>query len=131
MTRLLTYSLPLEKQNLKNQILIREPADVEQFTFSNHYVDIQENIFDCGCLILGYVDDIDSDFQEKLESFMHQNGYSKILFTVSLLIKQNIKQWTDLGYIAIDTGRSARHPEHTVHTYLLYKIIDPECKGYV
>ncbi len=131
MTTLLTYSLPHEKQNLKNQILIREPANVKQFAFYDNYVDIQENIHDCGCLILGYVEDMNSEFQEKLESFMHQNGYSKILFTVSLLIKQHIEKWTDLGYIAIDTGRSSRHPEQILHTYLLYKIIDPKFKGYV
>ena len=131
MTTLLTYSLPLEKQELKNQIIIREPANVKQFSFYDHYVEIQENIFDCGCLILGFVDDINSEFQEKLESFMHQNGYSKVLFTVSINDRRNISIWTDLGYIAIDTGRSPRHPEHTMHTYLLYKVIDPKFKGYV
>jgi len=131
MTTLLTYSLPLEKQKLKNQIIIREPANAKQFTFHDHYVEIQENIFDCGCLILGYVDYIDSDFQEKLESFMHQNGYSKVLFTVSLWNNDELSRWTKLGYIAIDTGRSSRHPEHTIHTFLLYKVIEPEFKGYV
>ena len=131
MTTLFTYSLPLEKQELKEKINPHEYYKIKSFSFNDHYLDIQENIFDCGCLILGYVDDIDSDFQEKLESFMHQNGYSKVLFTVSLLIKQNIKQWTDLGYIAIDTGRSSRHPEHELHTYMLYKVINPEFKGYV
>ena len=131
MTTLLTYSMPLEKQKLKNQIIIREPAKVKQFSFYDHYIEIQENIYDCGCLILGFVDDIDSDFQEKLESFMHQNGYSKVLFTVAKHVQESIKQWTDLGYIAIDTGRSPRHPERTVFTYLLYKVIDPKFKGYV
>ena len=131
MTQLFTYSLPLEKQNLKHQIAISESNEIKQFTFHDHYVEIQENPYDCGCLILGFVDDIDSDFQEKLESFMHQNGYSKVLFTVSLLDKHQITKWTDLGYIAIDTGRSSRHPERTVFTYLLYKVIDPEFKGYV
>ncbi len=131
MTTLLTYSFPLETQKLKNQIQICDTTNVKKFYFYNHYVEIQENIFDCGCLILGFVDDMDSDFQEKLEKFMHQNGYSKVLFTVSLLDRHKITQWTDLGYIAIDTGRSSRHPEHTIHTYLLYKIIDPEFKGYV
>ena len=131
MTTLFTYSLPLEKQNLSKQIIIREPAKVKQFAFTDHYVEIQENIFDCGCLILGFVDDMDSNFQEKLEKFMHQNGYSKVLFTVALLYAKKLKQWTDLGYIAIDTGRSSRHPELTIHTYLLYKVIDPEFKGYV
>ena len=131
MTTLLTYSLPLEKQELKNQIRIRETINIKQFSFYNHYVEIQENVFDCGCLILGFVDDINSEFQEKLESFMHQNGYSKVLFTVSINDRRNISIWTDLGYIAIDTGRSSRHPEHTMHTYLLYKVIDPKFKGYV
>jgi len=131
MTTLFTYSLPLEKQNLSKQIIIREPAKVKQFAFTDHYVEIQENIFDCGCLILGYVDDVYSEFQEKLETFMHQNGYSKVLFTVSLLDTEKLLQWTNLGYIAIDTGRSSRHPELTMHTYLLYKVIDPEFKGYV
>lgn len=131
MTPLFTYSLPLKKQNLKHQIAISESNEIKQFTFHDHYVEIHENIFDCGCLILGYVDDIDSDFQEKLESFMHQNGYSKVLFTVAKHVQESIKQWTDLGYIAIDTGRSPRHPERTVFTYLLYKVIDPEFKGYV
>lgn len=131
MTTLLTYSMPLEKQEFKNQIIIREPADIKQFSYRDHYVEIQENIFDCGCLILGFVDDINSDFQEKLESFMHQNGYSKVLFTVAVKDKERIKQWTALGYIAIDTGRSPRHPELTRHTYLLYKVIDPKFKGYV
>ena len=131
MTTLLTYSLPLEQQELKNQIQTCDTTKVKRFYFSNYYVEIHENIFDCGCLFLGFVDDMDSGFQENLESFMHQNGYSKVLFTVSLLIKQNIQRWTDLGYIAIDTGRSSRHPERTVFTYLLYKVIDPEFKGYV
>lgn len=131
MTTLLTYSMPLEKQEFKNQIIIREPANVKQFSFYDHYVEIQENIFDCGCLILGFVDDINSEFQEKLESFMHQNGYSKVLFTVSINDRRNISIWIDLGYIAIDTGRSSRHPEKTMYTYLLYKVIDPEFKGYV
>ena len=131
MTPLFTYSLPLEKQNLKHQIAISESNEKKQFTFHDHYVEIQENIFDCGCLILGFVDDMDSDFQEKLEKFMHQNGYSKVLFTVALLDTVKLTQWTNLGYIAIDTGRSSRHPEHTIHTYLLYKIIEPEFKGYV
>lgn len=131
MTTLLTYSMPLEKQEFKNQIIIREPANVKQFSFYDHYVEIQENIFDCGCLILGFVDNINSEFQEKLESFMHQNGYSKVLFTVSINDRRNISIWTDLGYIAIDTGRSSRHPEHTIHTFLLYKVIEPEFKGYV
>ena len=131
MTTLLTYSMPLEKQEFKNQIIIREPTNVKQFSFSDHYAEIQENVFDCGCLILGFTDDIDFDFQEKLESFMHQNGYSKVLFTVALLYKKKLKQWTDLGYIAIDTGRSSRHPEHTIHTYLLYKVIEPKFTGYV
>ena len=62
---------------------------------------------------------------------MHSNGYSKILFTIAVSYKDKLKQWTDLGYIAIDTGRSSRHPERTVFTYLLYKVIDPEFKGYV
>jgi len=131
MTTLLTYSLSLEKQKLKNQIIIREPANVKQFSFYNHYVEIQENIFDCGCLILGYVDSINKEFQDQLEAFMHQNGYSKVLFTVSINDRRNISIWTDLGYIAIDTGRSSRHPEHTIHTFLLYKVIEPEFKGYV
>ena len=131
MTPLFTYSLPLKKQNLKHQIAISESNEIKQFTFHDHYVEIQENIFDCGCLILGYVDGMDFDFQEKLESFMHQNGYSKVLFTVAVNDKERIKQWTALGYIAIDTGRSPRHPEYTIHTYLLYKVIDPEFKGYV
>ena len=131
MTPLLSYSMPLEKQEFKNQIIIREPADVKQFSFYDHYVEIQENIFDCGCLLLGYVDDINSDFQEKLESFMHQNGYSKILFTVVIKYEKELEQLTNLGYIAINTGRSSRHPESTLLTYLLYKVIDPEFKGYV
>jgi hypothetical protein len=131
MTTLLTYSLPLEKQKLKNQIIIREPANVKQFSFYDHYAEIQENIFDCGCLILGYVDSINKEFQDQLEAFMHQNGYSKVLFTVSINDRRNISIWTDLGYIAIDTGRSSRHPEHTIHTFLLYKVIEPEFKGYV
>ncbi len=131
MTPLLSYSMPLEKQNLNNQITIYEPAYVRQFSFSDYYVEILENVYDCGCLILGFVDGMDFDFQEKLESFMHQNGYSKVLFTVAVKDKERIKQWTALGYIAIDTGRSPRHPEHTIHTYLLYKVIDPEFKGYV
>ena len=131
MTTLLTYSLPLEQQDLKNQISIRESIKAKTFAFYDSYIEIQENIFDCGCLILGYVDDINSDFQEKLESFMHQNGYSKVLFTIAVNEKRNISIWTDLGYIAIDTGRSSRHPEHTMHTYLLYKVIDPKFKGYV
>jgi hypothetical protein len=62
---------------------------------------------------------------------MHQNGYSKVLFTVSLWNNNELSRWTKLGYIAIDTGRSSRHPEHTIHTYLLYKVIDPKFKGYV
>ena len=131
MTTLFTYSLPLEKQNLLKQIIIREPAKVKQFAFTDHYVEIQENIFDCGCLILGFIDDIDFVFQKKLESFMHQNGYSKVLFTVAVNVQESIKQWTDLGYKPINTGRSSRHPEHTVFTYLLYKVIEPEFKGYV
>lgn len=131
MTTLLTYSLPLEQQDLKNKILIRESIKAKTFAFYDSYIEIQENIFDCGCLILGFVDDINSDFQEKLESFMHQNGYSKVLFTVSLLINENLHKWTDLGYIAINTGRSSRHPEHTIFTYLLYKVIEPKFKGYV
>lgn len=131
MTTLLTYSLPLEKQNLSKQILVREPIKAKTFAFYDHYIDIQENVFDCGCLILGYVEDMDSQFQEKLEEFMHQNGYNKILFTIALLNTENLSKWTNLGYIAIDTGRSSRHPEHTVHTFLLYKIINPEFKGYV
>ncbi len=131
MTTLLTYSLPLEQQDLKNKILIRESIKAQTFAFYDSYIEIQENIFDCGCLILGYVDDINSKFQEKLESFMHQNGYSKVLFTIAVNEKRNISIWTDLGYIAIDTGRSSRHPEHTIFTYLLYKVIDPKFKGYV
>ena len=131
MTNLLSYSLPLEKQKLKNHITIGNPYITKTFWFNDHYVEIQENIFDCGCLILGYVDDVYSEFQEKLETFMHQNGYNKVLFTVSLLDTKKLLQWTNLGYIAIDTGRSSRHPEHTMHTYLLYKVIDPEFKGYV
>jgi len=131
MTPLLTYSMPLEKQEFKNRILVREPTYVKQFAFYDHYIEIQENIFDCGCLILGFVDDMDYKFQEKLESFMHQNGYSKVLFTIAVNERRNISIWTDLGYIAIDTGRSSRHPEHTIHTFLLYKVINPEFKGYV
>ncbi len=131
MTPLLKYSLPLEKQDLKHLIEPCKNYETKTFNFSGYYVEITENNFDCGCLILGYVDNIDSDFQKKLESFMHQNGYSKVLFTVSVNNKNRLKQWTDLGYIAIDTGRSSRHPEHTIFTYLLYKVIDPEFKGYV
>lgn len=131
MTTLFTYSLPLEKQELKEKINPHEYYKIKSFSFNDHYVEIHENIFDCGCLILGFVDDINSEFQEKLESFMHQNGYSKVLFTVSINDRRNISIWTDLGYIAIDTGRSPRHPEHTMHTYLLYKVIDPKFKGYV
>ena len=131
MTTLLTYSLPLEQQDLKNKILIREPIKAKTFAFYDSYIEIQENIFDCGCLILGFVDDMNSNFQEKLESFMHQNGYSKVLFTLSVSDKDRLKQWTDLGYIAIYTGRSSRHPEDTLLTYLLYKVIDPKFKGYV
>jgi len=131
MTTLLTYSLPLEQQDLKNKILIRESIKAKTFAFYDHYVEIQENIFDCGCLILGFVDDMNSNFQENLETFMHQNGYSKVLFTVSVSYKEKLKQWTDLGYIAIDTGRSSRKPEHTIFTYLLYKVIEPKFKGYV
>ena len=131
MTTLLTYSLPLEKQDLRHQINPCADYKTKTFYFSGYYVEITENNFDCGCLILGYVDGIDSDFQENLETFMHQNGYSKVLFTVAKHVQESIKQWTKLGYIAIDTGRSPRHPERTVHTYLLYKVIDPEFKGYV
>jgi hypothetical protein len=131
MTPLFTYSLPLEKQNLKHQIAISESNEIKQFTFHDHYVEIQENIFDCGCLILGYVDSINKEFQDQLEAFMHQNGYSKVLFTVAIKDRRNISICTDLGYIAIDTGRSSRHPEHTIHTFLLYKVIEPEFKGYV
>ncbi len=131
MTTLLTYSLPLEQQDLKNKILIRESIKAKTFAFYDSYIEIQENIFDCGCLILGFVNGINSDFQEKLESFMHQNGYSKVLFTVVISYKEQLKEWTDLGYIAIYTGRSSRHPEHTLLTYLLYKVIDPKFKGYV
>jgi hypothetical protein len=131
MTPLFTYSLPLEKQNLKHQIAISESNEIKQFTFHDHYVEIQENIFDCGCLILGYVDDIDSDFQEKLESFMHQNGYSKVLFTISLPEFKTTTKYTNLGYTCIGTGQSARHTEKVMNTFLCYKVIDPEFKGYV
>jgi len=131
MSELLTYSLPLEKQNLKDEIAIGSTCKVKNFWFKTHYIEIYENIFDCGCLILGYVDSINKEFQDQLEAFMHQNGYSKVLFTVSLWNNNELSRWTKLGYIAIDTGRSSRHPEHTVHTYLLYKVIDPKFKGYV
>ncbi len=131
MTPLLKYSLPLEKQDLRHQINPCADYKTKTFYFSDYYAEIMENNFDCGCLILGYVDGIDSDFQEKLESFMHQNGFSKVLFTISTSDIESINQWTDLGYIAIDTGRSSRHPERTLFTYLLYKVIEPKVKGYV
>lgn len=131
MTTLLTHSLPLEKQEQKKEIVLSTPNKLKSFYFYNHYVEIQENCFDCSCLILGYVDDINSDFQEKLESFMHQNGYSKILFTVVIKYEKELEQLTNLGYIAINTGRSSRHPESTIFTYLLYKVIEPKFKGYV
>lgn len=131
MTTLLKYSLPLEKQDLRHQINPCADYKTKTFYFSDYYAEIMENNFDCGCLILGYVDGIDSDFQEKLESFMHQNGFSKVLFTISTSDIESINQWTDLGYIAIDTGRSSRHPERTLFTYLLYKVIEPKVKGYV
>ncbi len=131
MTTLLEYSLPLEKQKLENQINPDERYKIKLFCFHNYYVEIQENPYDCGCLILGFVEDIDKNFQIKLEEFMHQNGYSKILFTVAVNAAQELKRWTNLGYIAIDTGRSPRHPEKILYTYLLYKVIDPKFKGYV
>ena len=131
MTNLLTYSLPLEKQNLKDEIEIGSIYKVNNFLFTTHYVEIHENIFDCGCLILGYVDSISNEFQNDLEEFMHQNGYSKVLFTISLPEFKTPVKYTDLGYTCIGTGRSARHTEKVMNTFLCYKVIDPEFKGYV
>lgn len=131
MTPLFFYSLPLEKQNLKHQIAISESNEIKQFTFHDHYVEIQENIFDCGCLILGYVDSINKEFQDQLEAFMHQNGYSKVLFTISLPELKTTTKYKNLGYTCIGTGRSARHSEKVYNTFLCYKVIDPEFKGYV
>ena len=131
MTNLLTYSLPLEKQNLKDEIEIGSIYKVKNFLFKTHYVEIHENIFDCGCLILGYVDSISNEFQNDLEEFMHQNGYSKVLFTISLPEFKTPVKYTDLGYTCINTGRSTRHPEKVMNTFLCYKVIDPEFKGYV
>lgn len=131
MSDLLTYSLPLEKQNLKDEIEIGSTRKVKNFWFNDHYTEIHENIFDCGCLILGYVETINEEFQDQLEAFMHQNGYSKILFTIALSELKTTTKYTDLGYTCINTGRSARHPEKVYNTFLCYKVIDPEFKGYV
>jgi len=131
MTNLLTYSLPLEKQNLKDEIEIGSIYKVKNFWFNDHYIEIHENIFDCGCLILGYVDSINKEFQDQLEAFMHQNGYSKVLFTISLPELKTTTKYKNLGYTCINTGRSARHTEKVMNTFLCYKVIDPEFKGYV
>jgi hypothetical protein len=131
MSNLLTYSLPLEKQNLKDEIEIGNTCKVKNFWFKNYYVEIHENVFDCSCLLLGYVEIINEEFQDQLEAFMHQNGYSKILFTIALSELKTTTKYTDLGYTCINTGRSARHPEIVLNTFLCYKIIDPKVKGYV
>lgn len=134
-TKLLPNSFSLEKQTLKSLIHIDNNLSHNILTFNNQYVNVIENPYDCGCLIIGYTNDITKKFQDLLEQFMNENGYSKIIGTIAIDLEySNVKErktkYTQLGYTLIPTGKSPRHPNEDVETYLIYKIINPTFKGY-
>jgi len=127
----------LENQTLKQDIcIINDYRSISIRFKGNSYTTIQEFSGDCSCLLLSNVFDITTNFQEKLEIFMNENGYSKVLGTIvihnngvvdtpALLIKVK-----SLGYTCIETGKSPRHPENDCMSYLIYKVIEPKTTGY-
>lgn len=134
-TKLLENSLSLEKQTLRSSITISNPVICNSFDFRWKYVQIIENPYDCGCLIIGYTYDITKEFQDLLEQFMNENGYSKIVGTIAINleysdVEKRKEEYTQLGYTLIPTGKSPRHPDDDIETYLIYKIINPTFRGY-
>jgi len=104
-------------------------------SFKTQYVEIMENPYDCGCLIIGYTYDITKKIQDLLEQFMNENGYSKVIGTIAINVEysdveKTKEEYTQLGYTLIPTRQSSRHPDDDIETYLIYKIINPTFKGY-
>lgn len=134
-TNLLEYSFYLEEQTLQSSISCGKPRKCNTITFEREYVEIMENPYDCGCLIIGYAYDITKKFQDLLEQFMNENGYSKVIGTIAINVEysdveKRKEEYTQLGYTLIPTGQSSRHPDDDIETYLIYKIINPTFKGY-
>lgn len=137
-----TITLPnaktLERQTLKQDIHIFNHVGYNSIRFknSNSYTTIHENPGDCGCLLLCNVFDINKLIQNQIETFMNENGYSKIIGTIIIHkneIEDNtalLKRVKSLGYTCIKTGKSPRHPEDDGMSYLIYKVIEPETTGY-
>lgn len=134
-TNRLNHSFPKEKQTLRSLIHIDDNLICNILRFSRQYVNVIENPYDCGCLIIGYTSDITKEFQDLLEQFMNENGYSKIIGTITIdleytNVEERKKEYTQLGYTLIPTGKSPRHPDDDIETYLIYKIINPTFRGY-
>lgn len=96
-----------------------------------NFIPVQEHPYDCGCLIIGNLNICDKETLSYVEKFASLSGYYKIIGTiVSIdLNRVFIKTLQKANYTFIDTGPSNRHPEY--NSWLIYKVIKPEIKGYV
>lgn len=128
---LFIYSKYLEEQTLKDNIYIENPEEYNIFTFKNSYVEIIENPYDCGCLIIGNTEMITEEFQNLLEIFMSENGYNKVIGTITNYIPNLLNTYKNLGYKYLFTGKSSRNYNYNTKTYLIYKTIVPKHKGYI
>lgn len=134
-TNLFEHSFSLEQQTLQSSISCGEPRKYNTITFKKEYVEIMENPYDCGCLIIGYTDELTEDFQNLLEQFMDENGYSKVIGTMAINsylsnIEAKKERYKKLGYKLIPIGESPRYPDEDIETYLIYKVITPSFRGY-
>ena len=96
-----------------------------------NFIPVQEHPYDCGCLILGNLNNCDKESLSYVEKFASLSGYYKIIGTVVAvnINRVYIKTLQAANYTFIDTGPSNRHPKY--NTWLIYKVIKPEIEGYV
>ena len=94
------------------------------------YMTVQEHPYDCGCLIIGNLIICNEKYLSEVEKFASLSGYSKIIGTIvaTNMDRVYIKTLQAANYTFIDTGPSNRHPEY--NSWLIYKVIKPEIKGY-
>ena len=128
------FPLPfgISLQDIKTKIYKNITYSIEGTTeLYFNFMSVQQHPFDCGCLIIGNLNTCDKETLSYVEKFASLSGYSRIIGTVvaANMDRNYIKILQEANYTFIDTGPSNRHPEY--NTWLIYKVIKPEIKGYV
>ena len=127
----LAFGISLEDIHTKISKNFNYHHDRNKYVLTFNFMTIQEHPFDCGCLIIGGLNYCDKKPLSLIEKYASLSGYSKIIGTIRAKSFNQvfIKILQEANYTFIDTGPSSRHPEF--NTWLIYKVIEPEIKGYI